>query len=381
MADRVLWQLYGDGLINAAQSGVDALKTRQLSEALGGVDLTTPDGALEASRQLFKMGRANEAMTIAQLGMQERNRREQLDISRGGLDVQRQQANQSGENQRQMREAEDRRLAQLADYQNQTLGIQRQQANRKEGPKVEFVDDGSGGKKPVRIFPDGRVEDVQIIGPNGNPSQPNPNNPYGGGKFNNDQGKAAGFTDRMLQSEGILSGVGGVPGVSDAPTGYQGMWDRSAATIPLVGNFLVSDKYQKYEQAQRDFVNAQLRRESGAAISPSEFDSAKKQYFPQPGDSPDVIKQKAENRRASVEAMGRESGPSYKPRYIFDDAGRVVPFQGGPPKGQAQPNSRPAQVQPSKVPGPAPAGFPEGRTGTFNGKRVIVRNGQIELAE
>jgi hypothetical protein len=41
----------------------------------------------------------------------------------------------------------------------------------------------------------------------------------------------------------------------------------------------------------------------------------------------------------------------------------------------------PAQVQPSKVPGPAPAGFPEGRTGTFNGKRVIVRNGQIELAE
>ena len=45
------------------------------------------------------------------------------------------------------------------------------------------------------------------------------NNPFsGGGKFNEGGGKAAGFTDRMLQSEGILSGVGGQGGVQGQGT-------------------------------------------------------------------------------------------------------------------------------------------------------------------
>jgi len=35
-----------------------------------------------------------------------------------------------------------------------------------------------------------------------------------------------------------------------------------------------------------------LRKESGAAIAASEFDNAEKQYFPQPGDSDQVISQK-----------------------------------------------------------------------------------------
>ena len=86
----------------------------------------------------------------------------------------------------------------------------------------------------------------------------------------------------------------------------------------------------RIEQAKRDFINAQLRRESGAAISPTEFDSANKQYFPTPGDSAEVIQQKAANRRAAVEAMGREGGPSYKPKFSFDEGGRVVPY--GRPK-------------------------------------------------
>jgi len=37
-----------------------------------------------------------------------------------------------------------------------------------------------------------------------------------------------------------------------------------------------------FEQAKKNFVNAVLRLESGAVISPSEFTNADKQYFPQP---------------------------------------------------------------------------------------------------
>jgi hypothetical protein len=58
-----------------------------------------------------------------------------------------------------------------------------------------------------------------------------------------------------------------------------------------------SDEYKQIEQAQRDFVNAVLREESGAAISESEFENAIKQYFPQPGDTAEVVKQKQINRQ------------------------------------------------------------------------------------
>ena len=60
---------------------------------------------------------------------------------------------------------------------------------------------------------------------------------------------------------------------------------------------------QRLNQAKRDFVNATLRRESGAVISPGEFANADRQYFPQVGDSRVVIEQKARNRRTALEGI------------------------------------------------------------------------------
>ena len=82
--------------------------------------------------------------------------------------------------------------------------------------------------------------------------------------------------------------------------------------LPLVGNNLVSSEYQQAEQAQRDFINATLRRESGAAISESEFGNARKQYFPQPGDGIAVLTQKATNRRTAIEGIKAAAGSAYK---------------------------------------------------------------------
>lgn len=178
-----------------------------------------------------------------------------------------------------------------------------------------------------------------------------PNNPFSaGGKFNGDQGKAAGFTDRMLQSEGILSGVGPapgqegppVPGVQNTGTDFAQTKLSNARETPVIGQFAnygISTDRKKYNQAKADFINAQLRRESGAAISPSEFENADKQYFPVPGDPPELIKQKSANRRAAVEAMGREGGQSYRPKFNFGQDGTLTPFE---PK--AAPASKPAAV-------------------------------------
>lgn len=75
-------------------------------------------------------------------------------------------------------------------------------------------------------------------------------------------------------------------------------------------NVLLPKNEQKAEQAQRNFVNAVLRKESGAVISKEEFENAAKQYFPQPGDSKEVIAQKRENRRIVIEGLQTAAGPA-----------------------------------------------------------------------
>ena len=67
---------------------------------------------------------------------------------------------------------------------------------------------------------------------------------------------------------------------------------------------------KQIRQAERNFVNAVLRRESGAAISPSEFASAEKQYFPQPGDDATTLAQKAKNRQTVITNLAKSAGPA-----------------------------------------------------------------------
>ena len=88
-------------------------------------------------------------------------------------------------------------------------------------------------------------------------------------------------------------------------------------------------KTQQVEQAQRNFVNAILRQESGAAIADSEFANAQKQYFPQPGDSKQVILQKKQNRETAIAGLQVMAGPAMK-RRTSDQPGAVVDFNSLP---------------------------------------------------
>jgi hypothetical protein len=76
--------------------------------------------------------------------------------------------------------------------------------------------------------------------------------------------------------------------------------------------FLTSEPFKKFAQARRNFINAVLRRESGAVISPSEFADANKQYFPMPGDTAEVLDQKRKNRQTVLDGMIRAAGPAYQ---------------------------------------------------------------------
>lgn len=119
-----------------------------------------------------------------------------------------------------------------------------------------------------------------------------------------DQDKAAaGFADRLAAADAIISTN------TAAGTSYT---DAALSSIPFIGNTVSSQARQQYDQAKRDFINAQLRKESGATIQPSEFESAEKQYFPQPGDGEDVIKQKAQARKIAIQNMLRNASGAAK---------------------------------------------------------------------
>jgi hypothetical protein len=86
---------------------------------------------------------------------------------------------------------------------------------------------------------------------------------------------------------------------------------KLASGLPM-GNYVQSTEYQKYKQAASNFITALLRKESGAAIGKEEFDRYDKEYMPQPGDSKEVMAQKAEARKVAIDGMKKGAGPGYK---------------------------------------------------------------------
>ncbi|WP_234837710.1 phage tail tip lysozyme [Sinorhizobium meliloti] len=121
-----------------------------------------------------------------------------------------------------------------------------------------------------------------------------------------DEKEAATFADRMNNSGSLIDEFGAA-----APSAWD-QFIRGNDYIPdMIENLAVSGDFQKLDQARRDFINAQLRRESGAVISPEEFDNANKQYFPQFGDGDEVIEQKRRNRQTVIQGMTRSAGPTY----------------------------------------------------------------------
>ncbi len=137
-------------------------------------------------------------------------------------------------------------------------------------------------------------------------------------KPTNEQNLNAGFANRLNMANTVFDTL--------EAKGYQvpTQYDLRMSEIPGVGNYMVSSEFQQMDQGQREFINAQLRRESGAAISPSEFDNARKQYFPQPGDSPERLAQKRLSRELAIRNMAQSAGPAkleFTPKAVKDDGG------------------------------------------------------------
>lgn len=190
-----------------------------------------------------------------------------------------------------------------------------------------------------------------VIGQNGQPvAAPSQN-------LTDSQGAATAFGARAQDSQRILQQLesGGVTN--------GGRIQQAVSGVPVIGTALGSavnalgvntDQQQSYQQAKQNFISANLRKESGAAISPEEFRTEEVKYFPQPGDGAEVIAQKARSRDLAIQGLLAEAGPgaSLVPGIIA----RTDQAAGGQrQQGSVQPQQQPAQQQ---RPAPAAAALP-----------------------
>jgi hypothetical protein len=111
------------------------------------------------------------------------------------------------------------------------------------------------------------------------------------------QSKSALFGSRMMMANTIFDTLEKAGTTTSTP----GM--NSGYGVGNVISALSSADQQQLMQAKRDFLNAILRRESGAAIGESEFANGERQYFPQVGDTKQVITQKRANREAAMRGV------------------------------------------------------------------------------
>jgi hypothetical protein len=141
------------------------------------------------------------------------------------------------------------------------------------------------------------------------------------------QGNATAFGMRMKQSHDLLTGLE-KSGATD--TGIaRGVIGGTLGLTPLIGDKLndatgnifnalhtvlggLNEQQQQTVNARINFITALLRKESGAAIGPSEFSTAEKLYFPKPGDPKSVIEQKQRARELAIQAMKIQAGPGAK---------------------------------------------------------------------
>jgi hypothetical protein len=121
---------------------------------------------------------------------------------------------------------------------------------------------------------------------------------------------AAGFASRMEAANKIVEQLEPAGGLPTEGT-------EIAAGVPFIGGYLqrqvMSPEQQRYKQAADNWIRANLRKESGAVIGVEEMAAEYATYFPQPGDTPEVIAQKAEARRITTDAMKQNAGPVYRP--------------------------------------------------------------------
>ena len=125
-----------------------------------------------------------------------------------------------------------------------------------------------------------------------------------GKPLNESQGKAAVFHSQMVGANNELNNV--------YASGFNPNKPQAQITTNMAGgmlNFLTPASSQQAKQAQNQWTEAYLRFKTGAGTNAHEIEANRKTYFPDVGDSPAVIQQKARMREQAQNDIAIAAGP------------------------------------------------------------------------
>jgi hypothetical protein len=151
-------------------------------------------------------------------------------------------------------------------------------------------------------------------------------------------------------TEGQLSTAGYLQRMTKAQTIFDTLEQQGVVAIPLVKSLAVDTKVEGYvlspaeqslAQAQRDWVRAKLRKESGAVIGADEMAQEIKTYFPQPGEDAATAAQKRTARLAAERQLQIGAGSAAV------EAGPLTPAATSPAAGSG--SQPPAAAPPAPV--------------------------------
>jgi hypothetical protein len=131
----------------------------------------------------------------------------------------------------------------------------------------------------------GEVERVKkVTGPEG-----------GGEKLTKEQADARAAAGKMIGAEKEYG-----PNEAAATTLSERFW---AGALPNLKNYVTSEKFQAGMAARREWIAGLLRKESGAAVTDTEFETYNDIYFPEPGQGGNIAAQKARARERALQGV------------------------------------------------------------------------------
>lgn len=155
------------------------------------------------------------------------------------------------------------------------------------------------------------LERAGMWDPDGNSAA---NKAAGGLKLSEGQSKDVLYYTRGNEANKLLSTLGNnLTATGGQQGGLRGALDSALRGIPGLGNSstvnnLVSSQRQNAEQAGKEFLTSILRKDTGAAVTPAEFEIYGDMYLPQVGDSSSQLQQKARAREIALQAIRASMG-------------------------------------------------------------------------
>lgn len=97
--------------------------------------------------------------------------------------------------------------------------------------------------------------------------------------------------------------AGALPILDQYGSALTSIAEQVGGSVPVVGNYAKTPEYQQAENAGLEFLQAILRKDTGAAITKEETQEYGRVYLPQPGDSAELLAQKQIARSRALNAL------------------------------------------------------------------------------